>query len=196
MIFLAVCWKCFTRWCVECKELDRSHDRLIGLLRKARLVPGVKKNFVRSGIRHDLANEAYVAEMVAHHVFDTLRIAPEHVNPEVLRLMNKHHGDINLFLHWFKKTRTEQKLSFYFMTAHPGSSMKEAKELADAVGRLKNAESFQVFTPTPMTVSTCMYYTEMDPATKKPVYVPKTYLEKKQQKRLILGKFRHHEEDD
>jgi radical SAM superfamily enzyme YgiQ (UPF0313 family) len=151
-------------------------------------VPGVKKVFIRSGIRHDLATEEYVQELVSHHVFDTIRISPEHVNRNVLKLMNKDRGDFDLFLHWFKKTRTGKKLSFYFMTAHPGSGMKEAKELADAVGKLKNAESFQVFTPTPMTVSTCMYYTEMDPKTKEPVYVAKTFLEKKEQKRLILGK--------
>jgi radical SAM superfamily enzyme YgiQ (UPF0313 family) len=72
------------------------------------------------------------------------------------------------------------------MTAHPGSTMKEAKELARAIKRLKNAESVQIFTPTPMTVSTCMYYTGMDPKTKKKIYVPYTYSEKKEQKRIIF----------
>ena len=71
------------------------------------------------------------------------------------------------------------------MTAHPGSSMKEAKELGEAIKKLKNAESVQVFTPTPMTVSTCMYYTAMDPKTKKPIYVPYTFAEKKEQKRIL-----------
>jgi len=74
------------------------------------------------------------------------------------------------------------------MTAHPGSSMKEAQELADEIKKLPNAELVQVFTPTPMTVSTCMYYTSLNPKTKEKIYVPYTYLEKKEQKRIIFNK--------
>ncbi|MFH0919386.1 MAG: YgiQ family radical SAM protein [Fibrobacterota bacterium] len=180
------CHTCRDKRCLDCGKFDRTHQRLIALLRKARALPGVKKVFLRSGIRYDLAPEAYVRELLSHHILDSLRIAPEHVNPEVLRLMNKDRGDLNQFLHWFKKTRMPARLSFYYMSSHPGSSMKEAQELASAVGRLKNAENFQVFTPTPMTVSTCMYWTEMDPKTKQPVYVAKTFKEKKEQKRLLL----------
>jgi uncharacterized radical SAM protein YgiQ len=169
--------------CIDCKKLDRSNERLIKLLRKARKVPGIKKIIVRSGIRYDIASSEYIKEMAQHHILDTLRIAPEHVNNKVLRLMNKNKGDLKGFIKEFKKT--DRKLSFYYMTAHPGSSMKEAKELAEAVKNLKNAETVQVFTPTPMTVSTCMYYTGMDPKTKKKVYVPYSYREKKEQKRSL-----------
>lgn len=182
------CGKCETGHCLSCKKLDKSHGRLIRLLRKVRAVKGVKKVFIRSGIRHDLATEDYVRELVSHHIFDTLRIAPEHVNPRMLKLMNKGAGDLNLFLHWFKKTRTHKKLSFYFLAGHPGSTMEEARELADFMGRMENAESFQLFTPTPGTVSTCMYYTETDPSTQEKIPVPKSYVDKKEQKRLILNR--------
>ncbi len=172
--------------CLECTNLNRSNKRLINLLKKARKIKGIKKIVIRSGIRYDLASPEYIDEIAAHHIMSTLRIAPEHVNKDVLKLMNKDYGDLNKFINNFKKTK--RKLSFYFMTAHPGSSMKEAKELAKKVKELKNAETVQVFTPTPMTVSTCMYYTGLDPKTKKKIYVPYTYSEKKQQKRLIFGK--------
>ena len=92
--------------------------------------------------------------------------------------MNKDKGDLNEFINKFKKL-TGKELAFYFMIAHPGSGMKENKELANAIKKLKNTESVQVFTPTPMTVSTCMYYTSLDPKTKKKIYVPYTYSEKK-----------------
>ena len=177
------CNKC-NNSCIDCNVLDRSNKRLVGLLRKVRKVEGVKKVNIRSGIRFDLTTPEYIDEITKYHIFHTLRIAPEHVNKNVLKLMNKDKGDLKKFMADFKKTN--RKLSFYFMTAHPGSTMKEAKELARAIKRLKNAESVQIFTPTPMTVSTCMYYTGMDPKTKKKIYVPYTYSEKKEQKRIIF----------
>lgn len=180
------CYKCVNGHCVDCEKLDRSNKKLINLLRKARKIPGVKKIFIRSGIRYDLASKEYIDEITKYHLSGTLKIAPEHVNKNVLRLMNKDKGDLDKFVNDFK--RTGKKLAFYFMTAHPGSSMKEAKELRDAVKRLKNAESVQVFTPTPMTVSTCMYYTSLDPKTRKKIYVPYTYSEKKKQKEILFRK--------
>ena len=178
------CNKC-GRDCIDCDQLDVSNKRLLGLLRKIRKVAGVKKLSIRSGIRYDLASPALVDEIAKYHVFNDLKIAPEHVNEKVLKLMNKNRGNFMEFVKYF--ARTGRKLSFYFMTAHPGSSMAEAEELARAVKRLRNAEKVQVFTPTPMTVSTCMYYTSMDPKTKKEVYVPYSYAEKKRQKRLVFG---------
>jgi uncharacterized radical SAM protein YgiQ len=172
--------------CLGCKVLDKSNNRLISLLRKAREIPGIKKIIIRSGVRFDLATDEYLKEIVKYHILDTLRIAPEHVNKQVLKLMNKDKGDLKQFIKRFNKLSEGRQLSFYFMTAHPGSSMKEAKELADAIKSLKNAETVQVFTPTPMTVSTCMYYTGMDPNTKKKIYVPYTYNEKKEQKRVLF----------
>ncbi len=91
----------------------------------------------------------------------------------------------------FDDMKSSKKLSFYFMTAHPGSSMKEAQELSDAVKKLKNCENIQLFTPTPMTKSTAMYHTGMDPKTKIKLYIPYTYLEKKKQKRLLLHHLKH-----
>ena len=138
--------------------------------------------FKENWLQIDFTN---IEQLTKYHIFDTLRIAPEHVNKDVLKLMNKNSGDFLKFIKDFEKTG--KKIPFYFMTAHPGSSMKEAKELADSIKGLTNAESVQIFTPTPMTVSTCMYYTGLDPKTKKKIYVPYSYLEKKEQKRLILN---------
>jgi len=181
--------------CIECNKLDRSNKRLINLLRKAREIPGIKNVYIRSGIRYDLASPEYIKEIAKYHIFDTLRISPEHVNKYILRLMNKDKGDLNKFIREFKKTGTNKELSFYFMTAHPGSTMKEAEELANFIKKLKNAETIQLFTPTPMTVSTCIYYTGIDPKTRKRVYVPYTYREKKEQKRLILFNLEKDEND-
>jgi radical SAM superfamily enzyme YgiQ (UPF0313 family) len=104
--------------------------------------------------------------------------------------MNKRSGSLDKFIKDFNKIGCGE-LSFYFMTGHPGSSMKEAKELAETIKNLRNAEAVQIFTPTPMTVSTCMYYTGLDPKTKKKVYVPYSFREKKEQKRVLdLGKNR------
>jgi uncharacterized radical SAM protein YgiQ len=171
--------------CLDCKKLDRSNSRLLSLLRKSRKIRGVKKVNIRSGVRFDLASSEYIREVAKYHIFDNLRIAPEHVNTDVLRLMNKNQGNLKAFIREFEKAGG--RISFYFMTAHPGSSMKEARELAKEVSNLNNADNVQIFTPTPMTVSTCMYYTGLNPKNKKKVYVPYTYHEKKEQKRVIFG---------
>ncbi len=183
--------------CLSCPKLDRSHSRLIELLRAVRRVPGLKKAFVRSGVRYDLALESpeYVRELCGHHVSGLLKIAPEHVSPRVLRLMNK--GGGKAALEKFRKLFQEagrgrkQHLKYYFMVAHPGTSDKEAGELAREVRRLeaggeKPVEGVQIFTPTPMTRSACMYRTGLDPATGEAVHVPRTYEEKKKQKKDLL----------
>jgi radical SAM superfamily enzyme YgiQ (UPF0313 family) len=193
-----------------------AHRRLLRLMRAARKVPGVKKVFVRSGIRYDLALECpeYVRELAAHHVSGLLKIAPEHVSDQVLRLMNKPGGRERLerFRRLFaeavsgdeaaatgRKTpgrggRRERPrhLKYYFMVAHPGTTDREARELADFLRELerggeKPVEGVQIFTPTPMTRSTCMYHTGQDPVTGEPVYVPRPYAEKKAQKRMLTG---------
>ncbi|USN45473.1 MAG: YgiQ family radical SAM protein [Candidatus Woesearchaeota archaeon] len=179
------CGKC-TRACLQgCSVLDRSNKRLISLLRKLRAIKGVKHIYIRSGIRYDLASEEYVKELVAGgHIYDTLRIAPEHVNKNVLQLMQKDEGNLQNFINFFESLNTNKELSYYFITAHPGSTMKEAKELHQAMKGLKNAHDVQVFIPTPMTDSTCMYYTGMD-LKKNKIHVPYTYKEKKEQKRVL-----------
>ncbi|MDH7494245.1 MAG: radical SAM protein, partial [Candidatus Saccharicenans sp.] len=188
------CHRCQGGFCLSCQKLDRSHRRLIDLLRRARQIPGVKKVFVRSGIRYDLAlsSPEYVKELVGHHVSGLLKVAPEHVSPAVLRLMNKTEIPVEKFRQLFKKlTRgLKQHLKYYFVVAHPGTTMKEAAELAAYIRKLaaegeKPVEGVQIFTPTPMTRSTCMYYTGRDPETGRPVYVPRTFEEKKAQKRLL-----------
>ncbi len=182
--------------CSHCRKLDRSHRRLISLLVRARNVPGVKKIFVRSGIRYDLAMESpeYVRQLCEHHVSGLLKIAPEHVSPSVLRLMNKSRQPLEDFRRLFKKvSRGRQHLKYYFMVAHPGTTEKDARELARYLKMLaregeRPVEGIQIFTPTPMTRSTCMYFTGMDPMTGESVYVPRSYAEKKAQKRMSLGR--------
>jgi uncharacterized radical SAM protein YgiQ len=180
--------------CLGCKRLDRSHGRLVELMRKARRIPGVKKIFVRSGIRYDLAmeSEEYLKELSGHHLSGLLKIAPEHVSAEVLRRMNKNLPPLEEFRRLFHKINKgrKQHLKYYFMVAHPGSGPKEARELAEEIQRLeregeKPVEGVQIFTPTPMTVSTCMYHTGLDPATGEKVYVARTFAEKKDQKRML-----------
>jgi len=180
--------------CLDCAKRP-SHDRLIALLRKAREIPGVKKIFVRSGVRFDLALESkeYIRELVGHHVSGLLKIAPEHVSKNVLRLMNKETGEaFEKFRKAFKAADAggRQHLKYYFMVAHPGCGPKEARELAREVRRLERegdrpVEGVQIFTPTPMTLSTAMYYTGRDPRTGEPVTVPRTFAEIKDQKRML-----------
>ncbi len=172
--------------CLKCPKLITDNRRMIDLLKRARSVNGVKNVYIKSGIRYDLANEEYIKEVAEHHIFDTLRVAPEHVVPEVIKLMGKDEGDLEMFKTQFHKYAKGKKLAYYYMTAHPGSTQKEADELGRVIKKERNTESVQVFTPTPMTASTCMYYTEMDPKTKKKVYVPHTYNEKKMQKRACM----------
>ncbi len=182
--------------CLECKRLVTDNKRMIGLLRKARQIPGVEKVYVKSGVRFDLCTEEYLKEIVMHHTADTLRIAPEHISEDILKLMNKDKGSLPKFLKSFETINNEitdpaqrKELSFYFMTAHPGSTMKHAQDLARFLKKVQNAETVQIFTPTPMTVSTCMYYTGLDPKTKQKIYVPYAFTEKKEQKRLITDNF-------
>jgi uncharacterized radical SAM protein YgiQ len=183
--------------CLTCSKFDKSHARLIRLMRKAREIPGVKKVFVRSGIRYDLALESpeYIRELVEHHVSGLLKIAPEHISDKVLRLMNKAgegRGALERFQELFQRFSRgkKQHLKYYFMVAHPGTGKKEVQELAAVVRKLerggeKPIEGVQIFTPTPMTHSTCMYWTGCVPITGKKVFVPRTYAEKKSQRRLL-----------
>jgi uncharacterized radical SAM protein YgiQ len=182
--------------CLACPRLDRSHGRLIKLMRRVRRIPGVKKAFVRSGIRYDLALESpeYIEELARHHVSGLLKIAPEHVSAKVLRLMNKGGGKAALarFRALFKRASggVKQHLKYYFMVAHPGTGEREARELEAEIRRLeaggeKPVEGIQVFTPTPMTRSACMYWTGRDPETGEEVSVAKSFQEKKRQKMLL-----------
>ncbi len=178
--------------CINCSRLRKDHSKLIQLLRKARAIEGIKKIFVRSGIRYDLALESqeYIKEISLHHISGCLKIAPEHFSKKVLDLMNKNNDRFYEFKNIFDKfnKKLNQSLRYYFMTAHPGSEIDDVKLLRKRIDELSNTEKIQIFIPTPMTVSTCMYYTSMNPQTLKKIYVPYTYNEKKKQKNILYNK--------
>ncbi|MEW6592911.1 MAG: YgiQ family radical SAM protein [Candidatus Hadarchaeota archaeon] len=176
--------------CMRCAALDRSHGRLISLMRKAREIPGVKKVFVRSGIRYDLALDSreYVKELSEHHISGTLKIAPEHFSEEVLRLMNKDNSNFDKFVELFRSFNKgrKQALRYYIMIGHPGDDELQVRLLGEKLAKLKNIEQFQLFTPTPMTVSSCMYWTGLNPFTLGKVKVVHDYSTKKKMKRMLL----------
>lgn len=177
--------------CITCerfKELNMDNKKLTSLLSKARKITGINNIYIRSGIRYDLASKELVEDLAKYHTYGTMRIAPEHTSKKVLKLMNKDVKGLKQFIKTFENANPKKNVSFYFMTAHPGSSMEEATELSIETDKLENTESVQIFTPTPMTISTAMYYTSKDPKTGKTVYVPYTYREKKDQKNVIFDK--------
>jgi uncharacterized radical SAM protein YgiQ len=184
------CVKCDGQ-CISCGNLDRSHAPIIELMRKARKVPGVRNIFVRSGVRYDLAIESpeYIRELSEHHVSGCLKVAPEHFSQEVLGLMNKSNKNFDEFVAFFGKLnrRTGQTMRFYLMIAHPGEDEDTLDELVERASTLGNVEHFQLFTPTPMTVSTCMYWTSIDPRTMEPVKVVHDYRTKKRMKEKMLA---------
>jgi uncharacterized radical SAM protein YgiQ len=178
------------RSCFACKEPDTSHRRLVDLMRKVRAIPGVKKVFVRSGVRYDLAmnSEEYIRELSGHHVSGCLKIAPEHFSPKVLELMNKKEGKFQEFVSLFDRLnqRTGQELRYYLMVGHPGDDPGQLQLMIDRLKGLRNIEQFQLFTPTPMTVSSCMYWTGLNPNTLEEVVVVHDYGTKKKMKRMML----------
>ncbi len=179
--------------CIDCKNLDKSNSKIIHLLKEIKKIKAIKNLYIRSGIRYDLATDEYLKE-IKSNISGKLKIAPEHVSENVLSLMNKNKGNLDQFIERFKKLNCGE-LSYYFMVSHPGSNFENAKELAKKINSLKNAESVQIFTPTPMTISTCMYYTGLNPKTKKPIFIPRTYKEKKDQKRILNLNKKDRDED-
>jgi len=186
--------------CLSCAKLDKSHGRLISLLRKARAIPGVKKVFIRSGIRYDIALESkeYIKELSKSHISGSLKIAPEHFSKNVLRLMNKDNSRFDEFVELFKAMNKgkNQGLRYYIMIGHPGDDERQVKLLVDKLAKLENIEQFQLFTPTPMTVSTCMYWTGMSPFTKEKVNVVYDYHTKKKMKRMLLETVKESHSED
>ena len=184
------CNKKCSNSCIRCEELDTSHEKLLSLLRKARKIKGVKKIFIRSGIRYDLAwnSKEYIKEIAEHHIAGCLKIAPEHFSKKVLKLMNKENKVFDDFVAFFEDMNKKHKLRYYFMIGHPGDSLEESYFLKDAIQkkRLKNVEQFQLFTPTPMTLSSCMYWTGMNPFTMEEIKVIYDYHTKKEMKTVIL----------
>ena len=189
---------CKNRQCLgqdPCKNVIADHRDYLSLLRKLRALKGVKKVFIRSGIRFDYVlldkDPAFLKELCEYHVSGQLKVAPEHVSDPVLRQMGKPGNKVyeEFRRRYFKMNERlgkKQYLVPYLMSSHPGSDMKEAVKLAEYVRDLGYMpEQVQDFYPTPSTLSTCMYYTGYNPVTKETVYVPKTEHEKKLQRALI-----------
>jgi len=183
-----------------CLSLISNHQRQIRLLANLRKIPGVKKVFVASGIRHDLLladkkqGMAYLRELARHHISGQMKIAPEHTSPGVLKLMGKPRAQTLIdFKNLFKKVNTETKqkqfLTYYFIAAHPGCTEEDMRELKSFASReLKtHPEQVQIFTPLPSTWSALMYRTGTDPATGKKIYVEKDPAKKQRQKDIVTS---------
>ena len=181
-----------------CKNLDADHSDYLSLLRKLRAIPGVKKVFVRSGIRYDYMledkNQDFFQELVKYHISGQLKVAPEHCIDSVLDYMGKPHiGVYEKFMDQYRRLNDryskEQYVVPYLMSSHPGSTLQDAVALAEYLNRRgRQPEQVQDFYPTPGTISTCMYYTGIDPMTMKRVYVAKTPHEKALQRALLQWK--------
>ncbi len=181
-----------------CKNMKVSHEKYLNILRRLREIDGVKKVFIRSGIRFDYLmadrDDTFFYELCKHHVSGQLKVAPEHISDNVLKNMGKPENRVyNRFSEKFyrinKKIGKEQYLVPYFMSSHPGSTLNDAIKLAEYLKKNNiNPEQVQDFYPTPGTISTCMFYTGLNPFTMEKVYVPKTYEEKKTQRALLQFK--------
>ena len=196
---------CEHQRCVDSKHLCSSmpvdHSRNINLLKQVREVPGIKKAFIASGIRYDLINEDkkegynYLKEIVKNHISGQLKVAPEHTQQHVLDLMGKPGKQTlvdfkNLYDKLNKEEGKKQFLTYYLIAAHPGCEEKDMHELKRfTTDELQmNPEQAQVFTPTPSTYSAVMYYTEMDPVTRKKIFVEKDTKRKEKQKAIVVSK--------
>lgn len=192
---------CIKKQCLfpnPCKQLKIDHKDYLSLLRKLRNIPKVKKVFIRSGIRYDYLiydkDESFFRELCQHHISGQLKVAPEHISSRVLQKMGKPNRQVyekfvKRYYEINKDLGKDQFLVPYLMSSHPGSDIKAAIELAEYLRDLGYMpEQVQDFYPTPGTLSTCMYYTEMDPRTKEKVYVAKSPHEKAIQRALIQFK--------
>jgi len=181
-----------------CPNLDADHSEYLALLRRLRAIPGVKKVFVRSGIRYDYMledkNDAFFRELVEYHISGQLKVAPEHCIDSVLDYMGKPHiGVYEKFMDQYRRMNErcskEQYIVPYLMSSHPGSTLGDAVALAEFLSRKgRQPEQVQDFYPTPGTISTCMYHTGLDPETLRPVYVAVTPREKEMQRALLQWK--------
>ncbi len=189
---------CKNRQCLfpkPCPNMKVDHSEYVDVLRAIRKIPKVKKVFVRSGVRFDYAladkDDTFIRELCEHHISGQLRVAPEHVSDHVLALMGKPQNDV--YEKFVKKCERinnklgkEQYLVPYLMSSHPGSTMKDAIQLAEYIRDIGYMpEQVQDFYPTPSTISTVMYYTGVDPRTMEPIYVTRNPHEKAMQRALI-----------
>ncbi len=177
-----------------CRNLVADHSDYLALLRELRVLPGIKKVFIRSGIRFDyllLAKDSFLEELCKYHVSGQLKIAPEHISDRVTRLMGKSNQDVyrrfaEKFRRMNEKLGKKQYLVPYFMSSHPGAKLEDAIELASFIKELGyRPEQVQDFIPTPGTLSTCMYYSGLNPLTGEAVYTAKRPEEKRMQRALM-----------
>ena len=189
---------CKNKQCLHpeiCDKVIVDHKEYMELLRKLRSIEGIKKVFIRSGIRYDYLmadkNEEFFEELCKYHVSGQLKVAPEHVSPKVLAKMGKPQREVyDRFVKKFydinKKIGKEQYLVPYLMSSHPGSDLNAAIEIAEYIRDVRyNPEQVQDFYPTPGTLSTCMFYTGLDPRTMEEVYIPRSQKEKAMQRALL-----------
>ena len=178
-----------------CSQLEADHTEYIDVLKAVRELDGIKKVFIRSGIRYDYMladkDKSFMKELCMHHVSGVLKVAPEHISPRVLKNMRKPAKEVfdrfsAEYSRMNKKLGKKQYMIPYFISSHPGSTLQDAVELALYMKETGFVpDQVQDFYPTPGTLATCMYYTEMDPFTMKKVYVAKTEEEKKMQRALM-----------
>ena len=200
-----LCEKCSRYSCIYpkmCKNLDNSHSSLLELYRKVRNMEGIKKVFIGSGIRYDLfmdvngffsrEHDCYFDELLQHHVSGRLKVAPEHSSPHVLKAMRK--PDFSLFIKLKEEfdridrnKNLRQQLTPYFISSHPGCTEADMRQLSGVMQQMRfnRMEQIQGFTPTPMTLSSVMYYCSFDPYTGKKLYIAKNRDEKMKQKKIL-----------
>lgn len=181
-----------------CKNMEVDHREYLHLLRRVRKLPGIKKVFIRSGLRYDYImadkDDTFFKELVEHHVSGQLKVAPEHVSPNVLKYMGKPAGKTydEFRRKFFKITERLGKKQFiipYLMSSHPGCKLEDAIMLAEYLRDINyQPEQVQDFYPTPGTLSTTMFYTELDPLTMEEVYIPRSKEEKAMQRALLQFK--------
>ena len=194
----AKCGACAERQCLfptPCKNVRADHSELLTILRRVRALPKVKKVFIRSGLRYDYIlldkDSPFLKELIAHHVSGHLKVAPEHVDPRVLSLMGKPPMEVyERFAQKFKAINDslglKQYLLPYLISSHPGSDMQAAVRLAEYLRDTRQQpEQVQDFYPTPGTLSTCMFWTGIDPRTMQPVHIPNDPHEKAMQRALL-----------
>ena len=195
---------CLHRRCLtprRCPQLKIDHSAQTGLLTRLRKIPGVKKVFVASGIRYDMVlddrihGRAYMGELVGHHVSGQMKIAPEHTENRVLKIMGKPSSRSlekfsDLFKDLSKKANKKQFLTYYLIAAHPGCTQEDMHKLRKFASRELHIspEQVQLFTPLPSTYSALMYHTGLDPFTKKPIFVEKDAGKRELQKQIVTQK--------
>ena len=192
---MSLCEQCARASCLQptiCKNLNQDFGPMLDIYRTVDKLPYVKHAFVGSGIRYDLMSETYARQLITRHVSGRLKVAPEHCSDDVLKLMRKPQWSNylrfrELFLRINREAGLHQQLIPYFISSHPGCTNRDMSQLAEETKRMHyRPEQVQDFTPTPMTLSTTMFYTGINPYTREPVYVARTSEEKKQQNQYFF----------